>query len=109
MPWKEETGTKYDKYWMNSDGTMAINIASAKEEANCDGPIMMPVQGLAFRWIESCLKWEIAEFDLFSILNVTHSELLSEKVQPLSKAWSHLISWQPNCKPFTWTPLKRFG
>uniref|UniRef100_A0A914W8Q4 CCHC-type domain-containing protein n=1 Tax=Plectus sambesii TaxID=2011161 RepID=A0A914W8Q4_9BILA len=46
LPWKEEEGKKYDKYWMNKEGTMAINIASSREEQNCDGPIMMPTQGL---------------------------------------------------------------
>uniref|UniRef100_A0A914WXK2 Uncharacterized protein n=1 Tax=Plectus sambesii TaxID=2011161 RepID=A0A914WXK2_9BILA len=75
LPWKEEEGTKYDKYWMNTAGTMAINIASSREEQNCDGPIMMPTQGLAFRLIATRQKRNSLRFDLFKFINATHQRL----------------------------------
>uniref|UniRef100_A0A914WQB3 RNA-directed DNA polymerase n=1 Tax=Plectus sambesii TaxID=2011161 RepID=A0A914WQB3_9BILA len=75
LPWQEQDGTKYDKYWMNKEGTMAINIASAKEEENCDGPIMMPSQGLAYRLIEARQKREPARFDLLRFMNATRHRL----------------------------------
>uniref|UniRef100_A0A914XDV8 Uncharacterized protein n=1 Tax=Plectus sambesii TaxID=2011161 RepID=A0A914XDV8_9BILA len=79
LPWKEEEGTKYDKYWMNTTGTMAINIESSREEQNCDGPIMMPTQGIAFRLIATRQKRDSLRFDLFKFINATHQRLTKLK------------------------------